>query len=304
MVTSSLSGSKKPVLTKGLHMVAGSQQTGAVNTALGKPFVVRLVDNAGKPIVGVAVTFDAGAHQASVSSFSSPSPASLADYRSAAPVIARTTASVTGHFAPCPGGNPTPTTCIAFSDQDGYATSSDFTPGDTPGTYTVVAHTVIGGQAYTIVFKVVVTDGGTTTTMPDGTTTTTIPDATTTTRQPIVHATFTVSGDLTTPLYPGVSLPLNLVITNNYSSPITVAPGGITISISSSKPGCPAVGNYGVSQGLTQGVTIPANSTRSLGDLGIPMASWPEITMFNTPENQDACKLAVLTLNYTGTATG
>jgi hypothetical protein len=113
---------------------------------------------------------------------------------------------------------------------------------------------------------------------------------------------FTVSGSLTSPLYPGVSEPLDLTITNPGSSAITIAAGGVgssNITITSNQAGC-ASSNFEVSQALTAAVTIPAGQTKSLSDLSVPQADWPVITMINTNSNQDACEGATLTLTYSG----
>ena len=116
--------------------------------------------------------------------------------------------------------------------------------------------------------------------------------------------TFAVSGSLTQFFYPGASQPIDLSITNPNSQPITIASGGITVGISTSKTGCSASSNFAVTHSLTTSITIPANSTRRLSALGVPQAKWPLIAMLDTLSNQDACKSTSLTLTYTGTATG
>jgi hypothetical protein len=115
---------------------------------------------------------------------------------------------------------------------------------------------------------------------------------------------FSVGGDLTSPLYPGTSQPLNLTFTNPNPVPITIARGGISarnIAISPSTPGC-ASSNFAVAQGLIGAVTIPPGRTRpdSLEALGVPRAHWPVIKMIDTGKNQDACQDAKLTLTYAG----
>jgi hypothetical protein len=117
-------------------------------------------------------------------------------------------------------------------------------------------------------------------------------------------ANFAVVGSLTSPLYPGVSEPLDLTFTNPNPQPITIAAGGITaanIAVTTSVAACRS-SNFAVSQGLTVSVTIPARTTTpvSLMSLGIPPADWPVITMVNTNTNQDACQGATLTLHYSG----
>lgn len=116
--------------------------------------------------------------------------------------------------------------------------------------------------------------------------------------------TFTVGGDLTTPLAPGVSESLDMTFTNPFSNPITIAAGAVTsanIAITPNQAGC-AASNFEVSQALTATVTIPAHQATplSLATLGVPQADWPVITMIDTNSNQDACQDATLTLTYSG----
>lgn len=115
---------------------------------------------------------------------------------------------------------------------------------------------------------------------------------------------FAISGNASQLLYPGTSQPLELSITNPNSQPITIASGGITIAISTTKAGCGAATNFAITHGLTASVTIPANSTRSLSALGVAMANWPVVAMIDTHANQNVCQATSLTLTYTGTATG
>jgi hypothetical protein len=115
---------------------------------------------------------------------------------------------------------------------------------------------------------------------------------------------FTVGGDLTSPLYPGVGEPLNLAFTNAGASPLTIAGGAISaanITITSDTSGC-AASNFTVGQDLTTSVTIPArqHTPVSLSALGVPEADWPVIKMIDTGTNQDACQSATLRLTYSG----
>jgi hypothetical protein len=114
----------------------------------------------------------------------------------------------------------------------------------------------------------------------------------------------TVSGNLNALLYPGTSQVLDVVFTNPNSSPITVAANGVDIVISTNRAGCPASSNFVVDRGLTTSVTIPANSTESLAQLGVSNTEWPLIGMTETHTNQDACEGATLTLTYSVTVTG
>jgi hypothetical protein len=113
---------------------------------------------------------------------------------------------------------------------------------------------------------------------------------------------FTVGGSLTSPLYPGVSEPLNLTFTNPNPDAMTVPSvpaSDITISVDPAHASC-AASNFSVAQGLTTAVTIPANQSTSLSALGVAQGNWPVIEMLNTDTNQAACQGASLTLRYSG----
>ena len=115
---------------------------------------------------------------------------------------------------------------------------------------------------------------------------------------------FTVGGNLTSPLYPGVSESLDLTFTNPNPDAITInsiPTGDIAISVDSSHPGC-ASSNFAVTQGLTTSVTVPGSQSApiSLSALNVPQPDWPVIEMVETNTNQDACQGAQLTLTYSG----
>jgi hypothetical protein len=115
---------------------------------------------------------------------------------------------------------------------------------------------------------------------------------------------FTISGDLDVPLSPGAGQPVDLTFTNRSSSALTIAPGAVTITISTSRPTCSASANFAVTRGLTIGVTIPAHAPGvSLSALGIAPRGWPIVSMIQTDTNQDACKGVTLALRYAARAT-
>jgi large repetitive protein len=113
---------------------------------------------------------------------------------------------------------------------------------------------------------------------------------------------FTIGGNITPLLYPGSTQPLDLVFHNPNAEPITIAAGGVSIAISTTKAGCSTATNYAVTKGLTAVVTVPPDSTRSLSQLAINESNWPLISMIETHTNQDVCSGAPLTLTYRGSA--
>ena len=47
-------------------------------------------------------------------------------------------------------------------------------------------------------------------------------------------------------------------------------------------------------------LTLPPGRTSSLSDLSLPSGQWPQVGLLNTSVNQDGCKGATLTLDFTG----
>jgi len=117
-------------------------------------------------------------------------------------------------------------------------------------------------------------------------------------------APFTIAGAPLpgTLLYPGgPPVAVNVVFTNPNSSPITIQTVSVSVT-GTSVPACAGT-NFTVAQQLTATPTVPATSTRSLQDLGVPQSAWPKLQMTGSG-NQDACQSATVNLGFTGTATG
>ena len=119
---------------------------------------------------------------------------------------------------------------------------------------------------------------------------------------------FTIGGNAPDLFYPGTSEPLDLALTNPFNFDIKVLSVSITVEPVPAKngvpdPACPATSNLLVTRPLGATLTVPARSTKSLSDLGVPQAEWPVLTMPDLPTNQDACEGATFTLLYSGSAT-
>jgi hypothetical protein len=120
-------------------------------------------------------------------------------------------------------------------------------------------------------------------------------------------ANFTIGGDLSEPLVPGLALPLDLALTNPDPVPIRVSRLHVGIAAvdapeaSASFP-CTA-GDFSITQFAgAYGFTLPPSGTNSLSQLGFPPAELPYVAMLNTPVNQDGCKGASLSFKFTGAA--
>ena len=113
---------------------------------------------------------------------------------------------------------------------------------------------------------------------------------------------FTVNGNAVGTFYPGASaLPINLVITNPFNTTLTVT--SVTVTITGTNHAACGAGNFTVVQNLQGSVDIPANSTKSLSDVGYPQVDWPMVKMIETGTNQDACQTATVNFSYSGNGT-
>ena len=131
----------------------------------------------------------------------------------------------------------------------------------------------------------------------------------------IITGSFGISGSITGVLLaPGApAQPLNLVFTNPYNNSHGIDILGVAITVQHgttkgglANPDCDGPANLTVTDGSPTPwpVNVPRRSTRSLSDLGVDPAQWPQVEMLNLADiNQDACKGTTFNFTYTGTAT-
>jgi hypothetical protein len=113
---------------------------------------------------------------------------------------------------------------------------------------------------------------------------------------------FAVAGNATGPLAPGFSSPLAVTVTNTNAVAITVTELQVTVAAQSSKPGCEGPPNLALTQSTVSAsnpLVVPANGHVSLPSGAV---SAPQVLMRDLPTNQDACKSAAFTFNYSGSA--
>lgn len=113
---------------------------------------------------------------------------------------------------------------------------------------------------------------------------------------------FTVSGELSGTLYPGLSRALPLTIANPNAQPIVVTALTVAVQAQTSKPGCDGTANLAVTQSTisaTTPLTIPKRGAVTLPAGG---ASAPAVLMRDLARSQDACRGATFTFTYTGSA--
>ena len=128
------------------------------------------------------------------------------------------------------------------------------------------------------------------------------------TAEAVPRGTFSISGGPARLMAPGVTQPLDLVITNANDFPIEVTRIAATVQDATTKGGelnraCVGSKHMNVSRAFTGPVVVPAKATKSLSQLGTSVEQWPLISMLNLTSNQDACKGTTFELTYAGTVT-
>jgi hypothetical protein len=117
-----------------------------------------------------------------------------------------------------------------------------------------------------------------------------------------------IAGDVVEQISPGVMVPLDLEFTNPHDvdlsiTALTVVVHGVTAPNSDEAHTC-ALDDFAVDQAPSDlKITVAAGATNTLSGLGLPSTMWPRMGMHDRPVNQDGCKGASLTLDYTASGT-
>jgi hypothetical protein len=113
---------------------------------------------------------------------------------------------------------------------------------------------------------------------------------------------FRITGGIPSALSPGSSQSLALTVSNPFDFAIRVTSLTVTIRPGSTQPGCDGPSNLSIAQSNTSGgaiwIVVPARGSVTLPAQG---ATAPIVTMLDLPTNQDACKGAVFTADFSGT---
>ena len=113
---------------------------------------------------------------------------------------------------------------------------------------------------------------------------------------------FTIAGNASGSLSPGISRSLAITLSNPNNVAIEVTALAATVTAGSSKAGCDGPANLALTQSnvsATNALTIAANSQVALPSGAV---SAPVVLMRDLPSNQDACKNASFTFTYSGSA--
>jgi hypothetical protein len=115
---------------------------------------------------------------------------------------------------------------------------------------------------------------------------------------------FDIEGSLAARLAPGVTAALNLSLTNPYKFDLRITNLAVALQEGTSKSGCSGTENFKVTQipAARYPITLPGKQTKTLAQLGVADGDRPKVGMLNQPWNQDACKNALVTLDYSGSA--
>ena len=113
---------------------------------------------------------------------------------------------------------------------------------------------------------------------------------------------FTVTGNASGPLAPGVSRALAITVANPNGVPIEVTALTVSVAAGSSNAACDGPANLQVTQpniSSANPLTVAAN-----GSVALPAGavSAPSVLMRDLPVNQDACKNATFSFTYSGSA--
>lgn len=112
-----------------------------------------------------------------------------------------------------------------------------------------------------------------------------------------------IAGTTDEPMTPGTTASLDLRFTNPTQTSVAITKVRVNVAsvrTPSANEGHPcSLGDFTVEQaspGLD--VTLAPGATATLSGLGVPDDAWPRVGMYNLDSNQDGCKGATLSLEY------
>jgi len=116
-------------------------------------------------------------------------------------------------------------------------------------------------------------------------------------------ASFSISGDVAEPFFPGGSAPLDLEISNPLDTDLSVSDLVVevdAVDAPNATDDLPCtVDDFAVEQlSLRHDLIVAAGTTTALTDLGVPAEDLPRVLMLDTASNQDGCKGASFALAY------
>lgn len=116
-------------------------------------------------------------------------------------------------------------------------------------------------------------------------------------------ASFSISGDVAEPFFPGGSAPLDLVISNPLTTDLVVSELVVEVDAvdapnATDELPC-TVDDFAVEQLPSRDhLVVAAGTTAALTELGVAVEDLPSVLMLDTASNQDGCKGASFVLAY------
>lgn len=128
------------------------------------------------------------------------------------------------------------------------------------------------------------------------------------TQKDVKGKTFEIAGNVASSFTPGRAQALDLQFRNDNAFDIQVDAVTITVRVATTRrgqpnPGCNGTENLVVSRPFRGPVVVPGRTAATLSQLRVPAAQWPQLTMPNLSDNQDACKDATFAFDFSGAAT-
>jgi hypothetical protein len=116
-------------------------------------------------------------------------------------------------------------------------------------------------------------------------------------------ASFSISGDVAEPFFPGGSAPLDLEISNPLETDLSVSDLVVevdAVDAPNATDDLPCtVDDFSVEQlSLRDDLIVAAGTTAALTELGVAAEDLPRVLMLDTESNQDGCKGASFALAY------
>lgn len=117
---------------------------------------------------------------------------------------------------------------------------------------------------------------------------------------------FAITGSPAAPLEPGAPQPIDVLITNPNDLPLNVTSLSVSVQGIRAPQATPALpcstSDFAVQPYSGGALIVPASSSRSLSELGVPSGQWPQVGIVDRPTNQDGCQGASLSLTYSADA--
>ncbi len=117
---------------------------------------------------------------------------------------------------------------------------------------------------------------------------------------------FSISGNTSTPFYPGTTESVDLSISNPNpgSDELTVSSSSLSLVVTPDAAHASCQASWFTLNPGSWSVSVQGGTTEPLSDLGVAMGNLPTVTMTDVNSPQDACKGASLSLHWSANGNG